>query len=74
MIQIKAASRIKNSSLLISLEKKLDDLKSTANSMKSQSSNPTVSLNYYKTLGKLEAVEAIIEFVKYNRSTDLNLL
>jgi hypothetical protein len=47
----------------------LDELKTRAASMASQLNNPSVAPAYNKLLGKIEALEAVLEFLQGSRTS-----
>lgn len=71
---LEAATRIRISDVITRLEKKLDELNRAVSLMKHQADNPSVTRSYYTTLGKAEAVDTILQFIKTGHQADLNLL
>lgn len=72
MMQINATTRLRNDALAKTLSKKIAELSSNVSAMKSQSSNPSVAPNYYKMVGKLDALEAVLSCVKSGRLAEID--
>lgn len=72
MMQINATTRLRSDALAKNLSKKIAELSSNVSAMKSQSSNPSVAPNYYKMVGKLEALESVLSCLKSGRLAEID--
>lgn len=71
---INAASRLKTDEIIKTLAKKVSELSRDVSEIKSQSNNPSVVPTYHKMIGKLQALESVISFMKSGRSIEIDNL
>jgi hypothetical protein len=56
------------------ITRKLDQLRERLDGLETQKENPTVRANYYRCLGRLEALEAVKQALISGDTIDLGLL